>query len=212
MLKSFQDIKHVLYINLDRRRDRREHVERELALLGFYQPQRFRAIAHSFGTLGCSLSHLACLRMAMQEDWPHVMIVEDDILFIDKPRLWEQIDLFLKETDTWDVLLLGGNNIESVTPSCAHSVRVSSCQTTTGYIVQRPYYETLIANVSLGVGQLLRQPHLKSKFAIDQFWRLLQKRDRWFLLLPLIVTQTEGYSDIEKKRVEYNKVMLVLNK
>jgi hypothetical protein len=35
----------------------------------------------------------------------------------------------------------------------------------------------------------------------------LQGRDKWFLLIPIMAYQKEGYSDIEKKNVDYRRMM-----
>ena len=49
-------------------------------------------------------------------------------------------------------------------------------------------------------------------YAIDKYWLHLQKRDRWFLIIPLTVIQKEGYSDIEHKTVNYSQLMTKFNK
>ena len=45
--------------------------------------ERFNAIKLPNGALGCSMSHLKCLEMAKAAGWPHLLIVEDDIKFLD---------------------------------------------------------------------------------------------------------------------------------
>ena len=54
---------HIVYINLDKRVDRREHIENELNRfeLNF---ERFEAIYNDFGILGCTKSHLEVLKLA----------------------------------------------------------------------------------------------------------------------------------------------------
>jgi hypothetical protein len=49
-------------------------------------------------------------------------------------------------------------------------------------------------------------------YAIDKFWFVLQAVDKWFLIIPLTVVQREDYSDIEKKRINYQKIMTDLDK
>ena len=49
-------------------------------------------------------------------------------------------------------------------------------------------------------------------FAIDQYWHKLQLEDKWYLVTPLTVTQKPDYSDIEKRTINYNYVMLDLEK
>ena len=88
------DIKHALYINLDSRPDRKKHVEGQLSIVGI-QAERFTAIRLENGALGCSMSHLKCLEIAKANNWPHILIIEDDILFL-KPNIFvNQLNLFL---------------------------------------------------------------------------------------------------------------------
>jgi hypothetical protein len=49
-------------------------------------------------------------------------------------------------------------------------------------------------------------------YAVDKYWFLLQERDLWFLITPLSVVQREDYSDIEKRRTNYTKIMVDLDK
>jgi hypothetical protein len=138
--------------------------------------------------------------------------VEDDIQFLDPALFVNQMNLFLHNQKEWDVVLLGGNNVppyRQVDPSC---VQVSFCQTTTGYLIKNHYFETLINNVRLGISHLIREPNNRFHYAIDKFWIRLQKQDKWFLIIPLTVTQREDYSDIEKKPTNYTRAMISLNK
>jgi GR25 family glycosyltransferase involved in LPS biosynthesis len=168
---------HVVYINLDHRTDRREHVEKELAALGIHDPIRFPAVhLPKNPAAGCSLSHLKCLEKAKEEGWPHVLIVEDDIVFHDVPlfkRLFEgfivskaiKSEAIKSDQDSWDVLLIAGNNMLPYLPHDAWSVQVLNCQTTTGYLVNAHYYDVLIENIREGIkGPRLRLTSSGSPF------------------------------------------------
>jgi len=206
-------IKHTFYINLESRPDRRAHVEQQLSLVGVKNAQRFNAIRLANGAIGCSMSHLKCLETALKNEWEHVLIVEDDILFLEPNKFVRQCNNFLDRMQTnFDVLLIGGNNIppyQRIDDTC---VKVSRCQTTTGYLVQRHYYKQLIANIREGIGKLMREPDKPVLYAIDKFWFQLQAVDRWFLITPLTVTQREDYSDIEQRRTNYSQLMTDLDK
>jgi GR25 family glycosyltransferase involved in LPS biosynthesis len=206
------DIKHTLYINLPKRVDRKEHVEKELSKIGV-PFERFNAIKLPNGALGCSMSHLKCLQIAKEKSWSHVFICEDDIQFLDSDLFKKQLDTFLKShTNDWDVLLVAGNNMPPYIPIDESCVQVKQCQTTTGYIVKQHYYDTLIENFKLGIQCLMREPHKHALYAIDKYWFFLQQRDRWFLIIPLTVVQRTDYSDIEKRMVNYKRIMTDLDK
>ena len=210
-MKNIKDIKHVLYINLDYRKDRKIHVEQQLQQLGL-EGERFSAIKVDNGAVGCSLSHLRCLQTAYENKWDHVLICEDDITFLNPSLFKDQLNHFLDSIETWDVLLLGGNIIppyQNINNSC---VKISKCQTTTGYLVNGHYIPILIENIKKGVNNLIKNPQQHVLYAIDKYWFNLQNKDNWYLIIPLTVTQKPGYSDIEKKPTNYQHVMTDLKK
>jgi hypothetical protein len=63
-----------------------------------------------------------------------------------------------------------------------------------------------------GLKLLLANPEKHVHYAVDKYWFQLQRADRWFLLVPLTVTQLPGYSDIELRETDYDRVMLDLDK
>jgi glycosyl transferase family 25 len=211
MLKSISDIKHAVYINLESRPDRQRHVENQLKLLGV-PTQRFNAIKLANGALGCSMSHLKCLQIAKEQAWDHVLICEDDITFMNPALFMRQLNKFLSAKDRWDVVLIAGNNMPPYKPIEDYCVQVTRCQTTTGYLVKSHYYDTLIDNIKTGINMLVRNPDLHKVYAVDKFWFLLQDKDAWFLITPLSVVQREDYSDIEKRRTNYTRHMVDLDK
>jgi GR25 family glycosyltransferase involved in LPS biosynthesis len=215
-MNDIGSIRHALYINLDSRKDRRDHVETQLAAIksGMVNlvAERFNAIKHPEGAIGCSMSHMRCIQIAKERDWDHVLVCEDDILFTNVPLFLTQLSKFMTTVPDWDVVLLAGNNIppfEVVNDAC---IQISNCQTTTGYIVRSHYYDTLIANYRTGINQLMRNPTQKLDYAIDRYWFELQRQHLWFLITPLSVVQREDYSDIEQRVTNYGHLMLDLDK
>jgi hypothetical protein len=210
-MESMEDIKHAFYINLASRPDRKQHVESQLNTIGI-KAERFNAIKLANGALGCSMSHLKCLETAKANSWPHLLIVEDDIKFL-KPDVFKtQFNLFLSKNKAWDVVLIGGNNVPPYTKIDDTCVKVSMCQTTTGYLVNAHYFDILIDNFRTGIKKLLEFPQEHIKYAIDKYWFKLQKKHNWFLIIPLTVTQREDYSDIEKRPTNYTPAMIDLDK
>jgi len=203
--------KNVYYINLNHRNDRKEHVERELTELG-WMFNRFDAIRmQNNPALGCTLSHLKILENAKNNNLDYVIIVEDDILFKNKAMFLEKLNKVLLSGKHFDVCVLSGNLLPPYKQFINNdAIQVSHSQTTTGYIVKKHYYDTLINNIKTGANLLLRNPLNRNKYAIDMYWLQLQKRDVWIIIIPLNVTQIESYSDIEKNFVDYSPAMLNL--
>jgi glycosyl transferase family 25 len=205
---------NTLYINLRERTDRLAHVVAELQKMGIENATRIEAIKNVNGAIGCSLSHIRSLMYAREKGWEHVFICEDDITFLQPDVLQSSLNKFVGSTiaNHWDVLIIGGNNCPPYTMIEDYCCKVSNCQTTTGYIVKRHYYDTLIANFRESVRNLMREPQNGQLYALDIYWKRLQQTDEWYMILPPTVTQYENYSDIERKNTNYNWLMLDIEK
>ena len=210
-MNSVSDIQHAFYINLDSRPDRKQHVERQLGIIGI-NAQRFKAIKLQNGAMGCSMSHLKLIETAKANNWPHILVVEDDILFTNPSLFIQQCNKFLSTHKEFDVALISGNNVPPYREIDDTCVQVTKCQTTTGYLVQNHYFDTLIQNYKMGIQNLMREPENHRIYAIDKFWFNLQAIHKWYLIIPLTVTQREDYSDIEKRPTNYARAMLDLDK
>jgi GR25 family glycosyltransferase involved in LPS biosynthesis len=158
------------------------------------------------------MSHLKCLEIAKSKNWDHLLILEDDITFLDPKVFVNQLNKFLSLQKDYDVLLVAGNNVSDYKKIGDYCVKVTKCQTTTGYLVKNHYFDTLIQNYKEGIQNLMKNQDKPGLFAIDQYWFKLQGQHKWYLIIPLTVTQREDYSNIEKRHTNYNHVMLDLDK
>ena len=216
-ITSIADIKNIFYINLEARTDRRQNIELQLPRVGFQRFERFNAIkmantSTNAGRVGCTLSHIKCLEIAKERGYNHLLICEDDILFLDPPLFQKQFNKFLAKGHQWDVVLIAGNNVppyERIDDTC---VAVTRCQTTTSYLVAGHYFDTLLENMREGLQRLMREPDRHIDYAVDKYWLRLQQKDNWFLITPLTVVQREDFSDIEGKRTNYMYMMTDLDK
>lgn len=211
-ITSINYITNIYYINLASRPDRKEYIEQELSRVGFSNFKRFNAVKLPNGAIGCSLSHIKILEEAKRQNLDHVMIVEDDIQFLNPKLFVQQFNSFLSNTKDFDVLLIAGNNIPPYERTADYCIKVTRCQTTTGYLVKRHYYDTLIQNYREGLQKLLVEPNNHIIYAIDKYWFNLQGKDTWYLITPLTVTQRQDYSDIEQRLTNYARAMLDLDK
>ena len=212
MINHFHDITNLVYINLDSRIDRRNNFESQFNKLGLH-PQRFSAIRNIDGAIGCSMSHVACIELAIRNNWDHVLVCEDDASIINPGQLVYQVNQFLKyKGDSWDVILLAGNNYQPFRQESPACVRVANCQTATSYLVRRHYFETLLANFKEGLANLIADPSNQPKYAVDQYWKKLQRVDHWYLIIPISIIQRPDYSDISKQHVNYTDAMTQVNK
>ena len=206
----FENI-HVVYINLTSRTDRNERVQSEIKKIGVDNPERFNAIKLEDGALGCSMSHLKCIELAKKNNYEYVFVCEDDIEFLNPELFLTQLKNFLTSNIAWDTILVAGNNMLPYLPVNDTCIKILNCQTTTGYIVKREYYNTLIDNYKTGIQNLLKEP-FNNEYKIDKYWFKLQRKDNWYLIIPLTIIQREDYSDIEKKVTNFRNYMLDYNK
>lgn len=205
-------LEHTLYINLEQRRDRREHAEAEFKKLGVHA-ERVNAVKLEACSVGCTLSHIKCIKLAKERKYEQVFICEDDITFTNPELFKEQLTKFYENDDIlWDILIIGGNNIPPFQKVESYCARIFNCQTTTGYIIKESYYDTLLANFKESADNLIKYPERKREFAIDIYWKRLQIQDFWYMLMPSTVTQYESYSDIEKRYVNYEFLLLDMEK
>jgi GR25 family glycosyltransferase involved in LPS biosynthesis len=196
------NIAQTIYINLDRRTDRRAEMEAELAKIGLVA-ERFPAIERKPGALGCGLSHLAILRKAKEEGWENVLILEDDFTFlVDGPTFDQELKAVFDPKIPYDVIMLAyGSNY--VSPFTNTLNRVTNAQTTSGYLVHNRFYDTLIhtwSNATMKM-EATGDDHTN---AIDMAWKHLQVTADWFCFNRRIGLQRPGFSDIVGSFVTYN--------
>jgi glycosyl transferase family 25 len=212
MLTNLSDISNAFYINLEHRTDRREQIESELSIMGI-KAQRFNAIVSNNGAVGCTMSHLRLLNNAIEKNYSHLLILEDDIQFLEPEIFKTNFNKFLElHGNNWDVIIFSGNNVPPYIPIDETCIRVTRCQTTTGYLVNGHYLRTLRNNIKEGLEKLIKNPSMHYYFAIDKYWFCLQQIDNWYLIIPLTVIQRESYSDIEKRVTNYKNIMIDLDK
>lgn len=213
-LNSISDIKNIFYINLEHRTDRKAHIESQLKTMNLNTFERFNAIRLKDGRIGCSMSHLKCLQLAKERNYDHVLICEDDTTFLNPTLFTNKLNSFFqsKRVKDWDVILFAGNNVPPYKVIDDTCIQVNRCQTTTCYLVNGHYLDTLIANIREGMQLLMRDPNNHFHYAIDKYWLKLQQQNRWFLIIPPTIIQREDYSDIEKSVTNYSHLMVDINK
>jgi glycosyl transferase family 25 len=194
----FEFIEKVIYINLAYRNDRREQIERELRK---YFPsekvQRFNAIRHLKGNIGCTMSHIAVLELAIENKWKNYLVVEDDAVWSQQSS-YQILEKLIQKP--YDVIQLGS----TYTEYDKETYKSSKAWTTTAYIVQEHYYSVLLENFKEGLQKLI-ETGIGCQFAIDVYMGHLQQKDSWYVVVPSLMIQRPGYSDIEKYVIDNGK-------
>lgn len=196
----------IYFINLNDRKDRLEEIQGELNKI---DPQRIKtsrieAIKKENGKLGCALSHLKALKEAQKNNYKNVLILEDDFQITKSKEMIEYSFNYLFDNfKDFNICLLAGN----VYKQRKKTDVVYECynvQTTSSYIIQSHFYQTLIDNFQEAVNKLENNPP-GGKAEIDIEWKKLQGRDsKFYIFRNKLGKQRSGYSDIEKRHVDYN--------
>jgi hypothetical protein len=194
-------LKHIVYINLDKRQDRCAHIESELARMNLHGT-RLSAIETHPGVLGCCESHLSVLKYARLKGWSQVCILEDDFEFIvDKATLYEKLGAFFGSQTPFDVVMLS-YNLNSAEPYNETVGYARDVQSASGYVVHSRFYDTLIANLEWGL-ENLRATGEHWNYTNDQCWKKLQPHTEWFYFRVRLGKQAAGYSDLAQGYVDY---------
>lgn len=198
--RKMNHIDKVVYINLQKRQDRRQHIE---SLLSKYNipAQRFEAIEHEHGLYGCGQSHLAVLKLARDNGWKNVLILEDDILFNLPPQDFEQdIERLFTQGPEFDVFMLDINLQRSEPADQDWLIRVKYAHCAGAYIVKSHYYQKLIDLYEVALPLLL---HTGAHwiYANDAVWGQLQEKDQWYTFKEQVCRQMAGYSDTKNMHI-----------
>jgi len=193
-----------MYINLNHRTDRNSQVLSELKKV-FSPSQIIRQQAvytpHMSG-IGCAQSHINCIKYAIENNLDNILIVEDDFSFTASPeQVNEKINHLYNSTNSFtsfDICLFAHHLFDS-NKIDEHLSRLLNVQTTSCYLLNKKFYNTLLQNFEEARSLLSANTRLYDKYAIDQYWKKLMKDNIFIGFTPAIGKQRPSYSDIEHK-------------
>jgi len=184
--KSLNKVK-VKCINLVSRKDKRKIVKKHLKKKGI-KYSFYKTTKHINPKRGCLESHLHLINESIKNNDKNLLILEDDVYFI-KP--FKNIPEPPKD---WDMIYFGGTVNRIMEKENEFWTRVT-CYTTHAYMVNLKNKE-LINKLNEGYdydGEI-------DKFYLNE----IHKKFKCYMLTPMIAIQRSGYSDIEKRMVNYN--------
>lgn len=209
------NLENIFYINLEKRTDRKLQIESEFAKMGLTgnrfagitytptEPDRYNNLnIYNPNLIGCQMAHLGLIKLAKSLGLNNVFVFEDDFQFIvDKSFFLNQVSDFNSLNIDFDVLFLSYNVIESE----PYNELISygrSVQTASGYIVNSKFYNKLIDNQEEAL-KLHIETQESWQYCNDQYWKHLQKTNRFFYFNNRIGIQRLGYSDIMGRHTMY---------
>jgi glycosyl transferase family 25 len=187
-------IDNIIYINLDKRTNRNEQITRELTVFNREKVYRLSAVDNAITKqLGCLTSHLNALKLARDNKYPNVLILEDDAMWANIKIAYPIFKMLVEKP--YDVIMLGG----TFAKYNKTTYRVISSLAASSYLVNSSYYDTIIAKVE----EQLKIPDGKKE--IDTIYTLLQKEDKWFIVVPALMIQRPSHSNIAGGPVNYKR-------
>jgi glycosyl transferase family 25 len=195
-------IEKIVYINLAHRTDRKKQVEKELRkVFPSEKIVRFNAIKHEKGGIGCSLSHIGALELAVKNNWKNVLIVEDDLQWIHFEKGSELLKKLVE--NQYDAIVLSGHGVSYD----KNTYKLNECYGRTAYLVNNHYFQTILQNTKDGV-ELLIPNYNNGNHRGDIYWKRLHKKDNWYVIMPQMCMQRPSFSDIEKRKVDYTYLII----
>lgn len=202
-------IDQILYINLDSRYDRKEHILNEINKICVDNTKiyRIQAIKKEEGAMGCLLSHIKALEYILaHSEWNTILILEDDFTFksSNSNEILHDIEILTNNAPNFDMCLLSSNQryLKYEDTNNFRIKKVLFSQTSSSYIIKRHYIPILLNNFkeALHSMELIGVQHSN---CLDQYWASLQTKDNWYVIYPPIGYQYENYSDIEHRVTNY---------
>jgi hypothetical protein len=207
-IPKLEHIDAILYINLEHRTDRNEHILNEIHKIckDDSKIHRIDAIKKDNGALGAGLSHIKAMEYTLlHNEWNIVLILEDDFTFKsnDSASIVKDINFLLNNSPNIDVGLLSHNLLQSYNTLNGMIKKVLYSQTASSYIIKKSYIHILLNNMKEAMMDMEKNGR-RHENCLDIHWAKLQPIHNWYTTFPSLGLQYPNYSDIEKGNVNYN--------
>lgn len=186
-------------INLDRRVDRWSLVSVQLERAGIKDVvERLPAIEHRYGMVGCSLSHLECVKRAKERGWKSVLIFEDDIVFKENfeavhPRVIDQLD----QRKNWSIFHFGAMLMNMCTLVDENLIKMGYNWAAHALVIRENAYDHIINNYKWDYSETDSSKPWGGHYPFDGFINK-EMYDAGFEIYsayPVLITQRPDHSD-----------------
>ena len=196
----------VYYINLEHRKDRLEHIEKELQKTNI-EPNKINRINAFYdqehGTIGCCKSHCLALESFITSQLDTCIIFEDDFEFIQNQDVVNSLINDVFNNLKFEVLMLSANTLNEQPTKYPFVTKILDSQTLSGYAVSKNFAPILLENFRESQREIEKHGYPIWYLCFDMWMKQLQPISDWYCISPKIGKQLAGYSDIEKKEVDY---------
>lgn len=158
--------------------------------------QKVNGVTNSKPMLGIAQAHINCILIAKQNEWPEVLIMEDDVVFQGKEKTAPYLNEALKNVpEDWEVLLGGlygvgrSDAVGQLTKANDYWSRVGEFCGIHFYIVNKTAYNKIIEGYD-------------EKTHFDRWINKGGKKTKCYVTNKFVATQSAGYSDQRNKYVD----------
>lgn len=201
MSNSFDYFDEIYCINLDERTDRWEHAQKEFEKAGILdRVNRFSAIRDVDGRVGVIKSNVAIVKIAKQKKLKNVLVFEDDFEFIvDDPQQVLQKSIDQVGSIKWHLFYLGANTHEKLIKFKPNLILLKNAFAVHSMAYSNFMYDEFI----------MKFENIKTIRTFDDILdvylaKKIQEKYVCLMVNPMMTTQMNSYSDIEKRVVDYS--------
>lgn len=188
-------------INLDRRPERWQHMQRKFAQHGIHSVRRFPALdgdnmklpanwVHTPGAYGCLLSHLQVVREARRLGMPSVLIFEDDVVFDDHLEKKFSASIGQLPPD-WDMLFFGALHKDEPIKVSDNIARITSANSTYACALKATVFDDFI------------ELNRKTEEVLDNNSLVLQQQFNCYCFMPHLAWVETYHSDAQQRLVDH---------
>lgn len=193
----------ICYINIDDRTDRQIRFEKHMNDYNLFF-ERYSAIKHDFGPIGCAKSHLNVLKNAKENNYENIIIMEDDFAFNIPPKvLDEKLKLIFDNNLDFDVFHLSfrWRLCEDIS-EYSYLKKLTFCHYCSCYIVNNKCYDEIIDCWEKAL-ILLKTTKKSSLYSCDISYTHLLRKKKWYCFNEPLGMQLSGYSNIENRYINH---------
>jgi len=202
-MNSFDFFDEMYCINLDHRTDRWEHAQKEFEKVGILdRVKRFSARKEDDGRVGIINSNLAIVKMAKSKGLNNVLVFEDDVEFIvhNPEKYLKKAILQIGNLD-WALFYLGANTHEKLTKIKPNLILLKNAYAVHSMAYNKKIYDKFIQKYE-GIKEISKHEDILDVFLAEQ----IQSKYICLMVNPMLTTQMNDYSDIEKHLVNQSYI------
>lgn len=202
-MNPFNYFEKIFCINLDHRTDRWNSVQEEFKKADIAgRVERFSAIKENDGHLGVIKSNLELIKFAQNNNLNNFLVFEDDLKFVEN-EIQKYLSLAIEQLKDleWSLFYLGANTHSKLEQISSNLYRAKKCYTVHAMAYNKIVYNKVVEQYK-NITEIRHHNDILDVFLSNE----IQANNMCLLIYPLLATQKNDYSDIEKKKVNQNYI------